>query len=272
MRQLAVFFIATCVFGQTAELFTKAPPHLDEALRANVSKFFQSHVDGKYRAAEEVVAPDSRDYFYESEKRRYKSFEIVKIDYSDNFTKATVVTALGVEWRTPRLGKIDVTVPATSMWKQVDDKWCWYVELKKEWETPFGTMSPGPDNNNNPIMAAFRGVTPEQVLNQVQISRRDLKLSSYEASTDSTEVVSKLPGEVELRLDVPAIRGLEAKLDKTKLKNGEKAEITFRYAPDTTDAKSTITATLHVSPTGQVFPIRITFAIPPEVEKAVRGR
>ena len=272
MRLFALSLLATCAFGQAEDVFTKAPPHIDDALRANVAKFFQAHVDGKYRQAEEVVAPDSRDFFYESEKKRYKSFEIVKINYSENFTKASVVTALGVEWRTPRLGLVDVTAPMTSLWKQVDGAWRWYVEIKKEWDTPWGRMTPGPDNKNQGITAAFKGVTPEQVLNQVQISKTEMTLKSYEASTDSAEVFNKLTGEVELRLDAPGVPGLVASLDKTKLKSGEKATVTFKYNPDTQNAKPTITANLHVSPTGQIFPIRLSFSIPPEVEKTIRGR
>ncbi len=35
------------------------------------------------------MADDSQDKFFELPKDEYKSFEIIKINYSDNFTKAS---------------------------------------------------------------------------------------------------------------------------------------------------------------------------------------
>lgn len=274
MRCIAVLAAAALLPAQT-EVFTRAAPEVDEALRANVSKFFQAHVDGKYRVAEEVVAPESSDYFYESEKKRYKSFEITKIDYSENFTKAVVVMALGLEWRTPRLGKIDVTAPATSLWKLVDGKWSWYVEPQKDWKTPFGTMTPGPDNNtkeSSAMAALFKGVTPEQVRGKVQISRSELQLSSVAEASASAEIVNRLTGPVKLQVDTPAVRGLEVKLDKSELKPNEQATLTFHYAPETKEPKETIIALVNVSPTGQIFPIKITFSVPTEPASTTRKR
>ncbi len=72
----------------SGELFRKAPPEVDAALRARISKFYQAHVDGKYRLAEPLVAEDTKDFFYQANKPHYLSFGITRIDYSDNFTKA----------------------------------------------------------------------------------------------------------------------------------------------------------------------------------------
>ena len=88
---------AVCLFGQAAtDLFQKAPPAVDEALRARISKFFQAHIDGKFRQAEVLVAEDSKDFFYSANKPKYLGFEIKEIAYSENFTKAkaTVVTQM----------------------------------------------------------------------------------------------------------------------------------------------------------------------------------
>ena len=103
---LAAFVSCAVLVAQTkpTDVFEKAPPQVDEALRQNVAKFYQAHVDGKFRNAEAVIAEDSKDTFYNLEKQRYFSFEIVRINYSENFTKAAVVTGVEVEWRTPRTG------------------------------------------------------------------------------------------------------------------------------------------------------------------------
>src|SRR3984893_18862048 len=85
-----------------ADLFAKAPPDVDEALRARISKFYQAHVDGKPRRAEEMVAEDSKDYFYGRKKPKSLSFEIGKIEYSKDFTEARAIVV--VETYVPVLG------------------------------------------------------------------------------------------------------------------------------------------------------------------------
>ncbi|MBM3748697.1 MAG: hypothetical protein FJW34_23225, partial [Acidobacteria bacterium] len=84
-----------------ADLFQKAPPAVDEAVRARVKQFFQAHVDGKFRAAAEVVAEDSQDAFFAANKPRCYSFEITKIEYLDEFTRATAVVACEMDHPAP---------------------------------------------------------------------------------------------------------------------------------------------------------------------------
>ena len=57
-------------------------------MRARIQEFFDLHVKTQYRKAEELVAEDTKDYFYTHDKPTYLSCEITKIDYSENFTKA----------------------------------------------------------------------------------------------------------------------------------------------------------------------------------------
>src|SRR5215203_3723879 len=162
MGKWIVAALASCavLVGQTqaTDVFDKAPPELDNALRARVAKFFQAHVDAKFRQAEEVIAEDSKDFFYNMEKQKYFGFEIVRINYSENFTKATVVTGVEVEWRSPRVGVMRVKPPLTSLWKLENGQWYWYVVPQKDWDTPWGRMNPGPDPKDpNKIMAMFKG-------------------------------------------------------------------------------------------------------------------
>ena len=81
MKWLATAVWCSAVFAQTpTDVFHKAPPHVDEALRTRVSQFLQAHVDGKFRNAIDLVADNSKDFYFAMEKRKYLSFEIVKID------------------------------------------------------------------------------------------------------------------------------------------------------------------------------------------------
>jgi hypothetical protein len=267
---LAVFVSCAVLAAQTkpTDVFEKAPPQVDNALRERVSKFFQAHVDGKFRLAEEVVAEDSKDFFYNMEKQRYLGFEIVRINYSENFTKATVVTAVEVEWRSPRIGVMRVKPPMTSLWRQDNGVWYWYVVPQKDWETPWGKMKPGPDTpEQKRMMAMFKGVDVAEVTRQVAIDKESMLLSGYQPSNGEAVIRNSMPGEITLRLEAPPIQGLDVKLDKTTLKSGEEARLTVRYDPPTKDPKPASEIVVHVDPTGQVFRVKLTFDIQPELKK-----
>ena len=276
MRWFAVCAaFVSCLMGQeqaATDIFEKAPPAVDEALRQRVSGFFQAHVDKKFRQADAFVAEDSKDAFFTMEKQPYLSFEIVKIVYSDQFTKAKVITANGMEWRSPRIGKVLVKPPMTSLWKLENGQWFWYVlPSEQHRDTPFGRMTPGPDNPNPTILDAFKGVSPQQVANSVKVDRPEVRLSSYEPASETVTVTNSMPGEVSLQLMVPLMAGLQAKLDKALLKPNDTATISFQYVPKDKSAKETVVVTLRVEQTNQNIPIRLTFAVPPEVEKRINS-
>src|ERR1035441_5836242 len=92
MHRFAWFALFTALaFGQSNDPFQPKPPaEVDAALRARVQEFFDLHVKGQFRKAEELVAEDTKDFFYSGNKPKYLSFEISRIDYSANFTRAKV--------------------------------------------------------------------------------------------------------------------------------------------------------------------------------------
>lgn len=272
MRKWMLALLAPCaiVAAQTTptDVFDKAPPQVDSALRERVSKFFQAHVESKFRAAEEVVADDSKDFFYNMEKQHYLGYEIVRINYTDNFTKATVVTTVEVEWRSPRIGVMRVKPPMTSLWRQEKGNWYWYVVPAKDWDTPWGKMHPGPDTAQQKQMAAlFKGVSVEDVTRQVAIDKDAMTLSGYEPSNGEAIIANNLPGEIKLRLEAPPIIGMKVKLEKEVLKNGEQAKLSVHYDPPTKEPKSASDIVIHVDPTGQVFHVKLTFDIQPELKR-----
>lgn len=259
---------------QLADSLNQAPPAVDQALRERVGKFYQAHVDGKFRQAEKYIAEDSQDWFYNNEKSRYISYEIVKIDYSDNFTKAKVMTAVELDWNTPRMGTVRVKPPQLSLWKVENGQWMWYIEARKDWESPWGLMKPGPESKGalqssppRSVLEQFKGVDVATVQSQVRVSKTDVRLSSYEPASDEVLVANSMQGKIRLALQYSSFPGLEIKLDKQELGKDEQAKITFRCNPTEPSAKPTVTAFLRVEPTNQVIPIRVVFAIPPAVEK-----
>lgn len=258
--------------GQTAaELFEKAPPEVDEALRARVRFFFQSHVDGKFRQADQVVAEDSKDAFFAADKTRYRGFEIMRIIYADNFTKARVAVAVDTDFTAPGIGKIPVKVPLTTSWKLEEGQWWWYVDPDAGRQSPFGPMKAGPGGGSSPFSfpAPDKPGQAAAMLHQVTVDKTEVRLSSYEAASDQVTVTNKLPGAVTLVLDYNGFPGFQAGLERQELKANESTRLLLRIQPRDASPKPTTMVTLRVEPTGQRIPIQVSFAVPPELEKAL---
>ena len=258
--ELASFLPAA--FGQNpADLFTKAPPEVDEALRARVSKFYQAQVDGHPRQSEQYVAEDSKDYFFEMRKPRILAFEIRQIDYADNFTKATVVAFAQMYVKFPGFDKKPLSMPVKTLWKVVDGQWCWYIDPETVNDTPFGkTSSPGPPSAAaGKIPDISQGPSPESLYQQVRADKQSVRLKSGEASSDHVTISSQLPGIITLRLQANDIPGVEIKLDRTQLKPGESATLAFHAEPRPGAARAPFTAVVVVVPINLAIPIHAAF-------------
>ena len=287
LLMIGPFFIASALaIGQdTSDLFDKAPPPIDEALRARVKKFFQAEADGKFTQAYEMVAEEARDEFISGSRDKVKSCEIVKINYSENFTKAAIVTGCKGEWNWHGQD-IKTQFPLTSHWKLVNGDWYWYYVRPTEVPFPFSPTgyvkvpsedeikagAPTPRALPDPMAAA------KSILAQVKVDKTNISLKGYETSKDELHVVNGMPGQITLSVDPIVFPGLKITPDKTQLQANEKATVVFEYRLDDATiecgecakrVKSTMTAQLHIQPTGQLFPITITFGIPPELEKQI---
>ena len=121
--------LAVSVQGQTApDAFNKAPKNVDDALKARAMEFYQDHVSGKYRKAEELVAEDSKDGFYAATKPVLNSFRFSEIAYSNDYSKAKI-TVVGKMMMTflGMAGPQMMDVPFPSYWKLEGGKWVWYI-------------------------------------------------------------------------------------------------------------------------------------------------
>ncbi len=252
----------------------KAPPAVDEALRARVGQYYQAFVAGKFKEAYLLVADDSQDAFFEADKDQYKACETIKIRYSENFTKATVVESCKSEWRwhgvvTP------TTFPITTTWKIIDGKWFWsYV---KPTQAPF-PFSPSGFINVPPDTKASNGApngiptdlkaAAQSILAQVSLDKQAIRLRPDETSQDVIHVHNGMPGMIKLRLDQLEIPGLKITLGKTNLGQNEETTVSFEYKLDdpgiacvdcAKKLQGTSVVALHIIPTGQTFSIPITF-------------
>lgn len=252
-----------------ADLFAKAPPDVDAALRERVRLFYQAHVDGKFRLADTVVHEDSKDAYFAAEKTRYKSFEIIRINYSDNFTKARVVTAVVTDFAIPGFRSTEARVPLTTLWKLDQGQWWWYVEPNRGHETPFGEMKPGPGGDpNHPFTMLGKMPSLDEIRSQVTVDKTEVRLGIE----DEVVVTNRMPGPVQLELDWPPNQGFEARLERSELKGGETAKIVFRAAAAAEGPTRVLEAQLRVLPVNRVILIRVTVGSGTGSERETGGK
>ncbi|MGB6944028.1 MAG: hypothetical protein WBE37_16630 [Bryobacteraceae bacterium] len=278
MKTLAVSSLlllsSLAAFGQNASnVFDKAPPAIDEALRARVGQFYQAFVDGKFKQAYLLVADDSQDKFFELSKDEYKSFEIIRINYSENFTKAAVVTAVKSEWRFQGASTIS-KFPLTTNWEVIDGQWYWHYVRPTRVATPFspsGFVPLAPETAGEqaakPASAVPKDIAgaAQRILSEVSLDKSSVRLRSDETSRDVVHVRNGMPGAVSLKLDKPDIPGLKVTLEQTNLPAHQETTIRFEWSVDNAAKSKAQTMSghpvvqLHILPTGQVFPISVAF-------------
>jgi hypothetical protein len=265
LRFLLGFLCAVAAAQQPAELFSKAPPAVDAALRVRISKFYQLHVEGKFRQAEALVAEDTKDFFYSANKPRYLSFEISRIDYSDEFRKAKATVI--VETIVPVIGFADrpLKVPIPSYWKIENDDWFWYVDQEALNKTPWGTRKTpesgaaptAPGSGSTPAMPDPRQLL-QNVATQVKADKSAVRLAP--GGSDRVTIQNHLPGEVILAIEGAVPEGLKAAIDRPVLKAGEKAVINISAKPDMAASRAPRGVGVRVQPTNQLLSIQVTIA------------
>jgi hypothetical protein len=268
-----LFVFAFAGFSQKpADQEEKAPPAVDQALRARVDQYFGAFMAGKYKDAYVLVADDSQNAFLAADKDQYKACETVKIHYLDHLTKATVLESCKTDWvwhgiRTP------TTFPITTTWKTVDGKWFWYYEKPKEMPFPFSPTGFIPIPSDEQIakekaMPRNMQDAARNILSKVTVDKQTVHLLRDQTSKDVVTVHNGMPGEIQLQMDQLSMPGLSITLSKSKLEANQDATLTIEYNLNASDiacidcakkVRGTPFATLHVIPTAQVFNIQIVF-------------
>jgi hypothetical protein len=242
---------ATAAIAQdAADLFNRAPADVDKALRARITEFFHYHVTGEHRKAEELVADDTKDYFYDGNKPRYISFEIGKIDYSEGFTKAKALVVVKMAIMLPGFNGKVMDVPSPSYWKLIDGKWYWYLTKAMQNASPFGEMKPGPAGAANAPSRPVIAASTEELFAQVKADKTAVEVNA--GSSDQIAITNGMVGPISLTVQ-GKIDGIEAAFDHAEIKPGEKATLTVKAA----DGAKAGVLTVSVQQTGQTIPIQV---------------
>jgi len=253
-------------FAQSKVPAQAAPPEADQALRARVTQFLQYHVEGNFIKAWALVAEDTKEYYFGANKIRLVDFKITDINYSDNFTKASVTAIITRMWRI-HAEEEKVVVPMVTDWKVEDGKWVWYFDQNAKRQV----MSMGESDPEAVRKSLRSGATPDLSPEAMQKAAQSiLKQSSVDKSSvtlpidkDSTETVvfhNGYPGSVMLSASVAdQIAGFTAELNKTTLAAGEDAVLELRYVPTGVPPQGPVHVDLRLQPFNKVFPVEVKF-------------
>jgi hypothetical protein len=103
----------------------------------------------------------------------------------------------------------------------------------------------------------------------VTADKTEVRLSSYQPASGEVTLTNQMPGVVRLSLEYAGFPGFEARLERSELKANESTKLLLRVEPHDKAPKPEVTVNVRVEPLNQVIPVRVTFAVPPEVEKAL---
>jgi hypothetical protein len=256
-----------------AQTGSQTPPsEVDQALRGRVTEFFNYHVEGAtgFRKAMELVADDTKDYYFSAQKIQFKSFKIDSITYSDHFTRAVVTLSGRRMFRvSPQFPETEISQPMSTTWKIDNGKWCWYRDDTAETSlTPMGPSDPkaiGPSTGGMVPRDLSQGEMDkraQEVLKQSKISKTEVTLAASHPSSEQVVFHNGQPGSVLLSVDVsPKVAGFSAVLDKTNINAGEDVGLKIHYDPaGKNGAPGPVTVRVIVAPFNQAFPVTVKFA------------
>jgi len=219
----------------------EAPAEVDQALRARAKEFLQHQVDGNYRKAYDMVAEDSRDFYFGMAKPKYTSFELASIDFTDNFTKAVVN---GTVKRTGNFGGHDVElpIPFKDTWSIENGKWMWTHQETKMLITPLGDIPIDPNAKpatdpataipKDTSAAAAAAAAEKQLAVKATVSKESLLFTAGKAGSDEVVFHNGLTGFIHL-LATPLFDGgvFKAEPSETDVGPGKDVTIVVRYSP-----------------------------------------
>ncbi len=213
------------------------------ALRARVSKFYQAYVDGKARLVEPMVAEDTKEKWFASEKIRYGSFEIGKIEFNEDRTRAKVVVLAEATMHV-RGTSFSGKVPAASTWKIEEGEWRYFIDP------------------NEPAREARKVRIPEpaELLGKVTASKSEVRLCGCGEPVFDVAINNGMPGEVHLTLEPVNVPGLRVSLKDSSLKSQQSTKLVIEYDGSDKPPAAPVSVALNVAPTGERIVVKLIFS------------
>jgi len=209
-----------------------------------------------------MVAEESKDFFYSANKPRYSGFSIKRIEFFDDFKRATVVVL--VDRLVPIPGFEGHAIPGAvpSHWKLEKGVWCWYADRSDIGALPFPGSLPrgGMPIPAGPVSGTAASLPPMPNMSaQVLTDKNTVQLAAAGPSSGQVTLVNRLRTPVTLVVRDPNVAGVSFKLDRTDLKTGEKATLDVQSTGTGPAPAQPVTMTIVVRQTNQVIPIKLAF-------------
>jgi len=277
--------ISAAAFAQdAAKPSFKAPPAVEEALRARVTEFFQLHVEANFRKAYSMVAEDTKDYYFNNKKNTYQSFRITGVRFTDaDFTKAAVDLECLQNMERPDFKGVVVPIPMTTLWKNEEGQWMWHHDPDNKQLTPMGlsdldSVRAGIKGSDEQVAQQLALLTSADglakraaiIMGQSNIDKPEVTLALDKPSSADVTFHNGQPGYIKLALDPGTkIAGFSATLDKVDVGANENAVLKLRYNPPAGAQPSlpqtmiqAVQVRLIVQPFNQIFNVKVNLGTP----------
>ncbi len=258
---LLLFLATSAAWSQ--EPFQKAPPGVEEALRARVSEYYTYFQQSKFRQAEALVTEESKDAFYIMNKARHMGFSVRGVTFSDDVKSARVLVTLMMIM--PMMGSKPLPFPVSTQWKLVDGEWYAYIPTSRPGDvvpTPFGpkTLVEPDFTTRTPVETAPRPDL-KSVGRMYHIDRNALVFpaSAAEPVQEAISIENRSRGELTVRPISREIKGLKIELTPESIQAGEEGLLTFTYEPAIRQLRRNLRLQFVVEPIAQRFAIKVNF-------------
>ena len=174
----------------------KLPPEVDKALHDRAKAFLDYESKGDFRKAYDLVAEDSKDYYFGAIKEKSASFTIDEVQYGGDLSTATVKSTMR---RETMLAGHMVEVPQVLIyqWKVDKGEWVWYHDPSKDTtKTIIGDLPVAPVERNtgeSPILKDLNDKMAREVATTIIAAPKatiDKKFVMFVLGKDGTEQVT----------------------------------------------------------------------------------
>jgi hypothetical protein len=282
IRTVAWSVMATAAFAQSPSGVPESDvPELGQALRQRVTQFFNYHVGKIDRRALDLVAEDTKDYYYTTQKSQFEDFRIDRLEFNKELDHATV-WGHGHRNLSIQGQSINMDSEVITTWKLEDGNWAWYLDQNGLLVTPMSDPnSPARSTAASATAALPTGalsadlVKPENLLAQSQtilqqsgVDKDEITLTVGKAGSGVFTFQNGYPGDVMLELTTGdyGIPGLNVRLETPVLKAHQNGKILVDYNPPADGPKqqqSDLTLNLWLQPFNRIFPLKVIFNNPP---------
>ncbi|MBI4903754.1 MAG: hypothetical protein HY820_08970 [Acidobacteria bacterium] len=225
----AVVLCGLAAAQNATDIFERAPPAVEQALRERVDKFYGFVGEGKYRAADALVAEEAKDAFFEADKRRCYKFSVSRINYSEQFSRAQVLISCEADVYVKPIGNRRLTIPQSSFWRIADGQWWWVPPPKEALSTPFGKMDGKKDDGARPLIE--RGPSVEELRKMFTADRTEIQLDPAKPSTTVVQLRNDMPGDLRLNFDGANFPDISVRLASDVIASKQTTDLTIVYTP-----------------------------------------